>query len=251
MSCARQPARRFSATDAMFVVTSCSNTRRRNVKKLYVLAVLAFCMSGPSHASAATVLDQDFCPSDRRTTIWAVVGDQGTYAHDIRPAQTFTVGLTGSLSRIEFPRWDRGSKSPNELTWSVRTIQPSGLPPNNVLLSGVCTTPSSNTTPISISIASSGGLSVTAGQRLAILLQVAQLPQNAGAGCEIHGNNDTYFPGYTLGAKCGQTTTGQWTLSAGYDLFFRTYVESVPEPSSLLAISAGLIPLLYLRRRRS
>lgn len=223
------------------------------MKIFCVLLILAICAIGALDVAAAPNLDQDFCLPDSLTSMWAVIGDEGTWSSDIHQAQTFTVGITGTLCKIEFPRWMIWESNPPELTWEVITTSSDGYPSNNVLASGVTAVPASDNDPITINIGASERLFVMCGQRLAISLEVARLPENVGSGCEIAGSYIICWPeGYQSGALFNKYASGEWIEDNGSDLFFKTYVEPVPEPSSILTLLSGIAGFggLALRRRK-
>ncbi len=208
--------------------------------------------------SSSLILDQSF--------EWespAHYGGFGSASMGKRQAQTFTVGVTGSLRRIEIavrPEGEREEMNTDQIEiFLVQTV--SGLPnlnPASMLAS------SSETIPTPGSVLVQGGennrfqdfhwaqfdlppTSVVSGELLAIVLST-----------EInHGYHwAASFPGsYLYGRGLRGSSEGIYAEPPinfqHRDWLFRTYVVPIPEPSGALLLALGTITLCAIRKRRS
>lgn len=223
------------------------------MKSLSVLLTLGLVAIAASGALCNTALDQDFFPAGVSPSIWTIVGDEGDWASNACVAQSFLAGASGNLKTIEFPIWEVWMSSPPQITWSITTMTSGGYPQGTALASGITTTPIDTSSPIVISIADNQNVAIVKGQQLAVCLSVARLPANTGMGCEIAGSDLTFWrPGYAGGSIFYRSSTGNWVRQSGCDLFFRSYVDVVPEPSSLLALICGVGGMIggILKRRK-
>jgi hypothetical protein len=202
-------------------------------------------------ATAADELDQSY---NGFTTTLGLIGLGG--AQELHRAQTFNVGLTGTLTRIETPVTQGGTSFP--LIAEIRTTT-AGVPdaPNggaNVL--GTVVIPASSI-PVYIPpippepIApqafveidfSSQAIHVTAGQSLALVLRTDD-PSNFAY------QWDMVNLGEYAGGGAFLSLDGVWQAeNPSVDHRFRTFVQ-IPEPSaSLLTLAFALIGVIQRRR---
>lgn len=162
--------------------------------------------------------------------------------------QSFTVGLPGYLTEIDF-QLGRQAAVVQPLQVQVRLANGDlpDLDPSGLLFSGsiapadvpILTFTGSFTT--SISLGSAPPL-VTPGEKLVVLLSTTDPNW-------YNWDNSGYFNSnpYPNGTSIEQTPTiPNWTAVANWDFGFQTWVAPVPEPSALLPV--GLL-ILALRRR--
>jgi len=156
--------------------------------------------------------------------------------------QSFTVGLAGSLTRIDF-QLGRNAGTTQPLQVELRTASGDlpNLAPSALLFSGsiaaanvpVLTFTSSFTTSIDLS---SAAPTVTAGEKLVLLLSSSD-------GDWYNWNNSGYFNSnpYPNGSAIQLSSPNNWGTMDSWDFGFRTWVAQVPEPSSLLPVSLLLM----------
>ena len=162
--------------------------------------------------------------------------------------QSFTVGLAGSLTRIDF-QLGRNSGTTQPLQVELRTASGDlpDLAPSALLFSGtiaaadvpILTFTSSFTASIDLS---SAAPVVTPGEKLVVLLSSSDSDwynwDNSG-----YFNSNPYTNGTSV--KLGYPDYSNWVTLDNWDFGFRTWVVPVPEPSVLLPV--GLL-ILALRR---
>lgn len=165
-------------------------------------------------------------------------------------AQTFTVGITGTLTRVDVDI-SRGSTA--DLLFDIRpTVAGVPVESDGITLAAV-TVPASNipTTRGFFSVdINSFGVSVTAGEILAIVLR-SDLDQVLDYTWYGH-----TIDGYALGHHFFRHPPGWprptwWSDVAGSDLGFKTFVEPVPVPSTLLLLGSGMIGVIGLMKKKS
>ena len=197
---------------------------------------------------AAQVLDQSFQPSGPLISTGTSSGQA--------LAQTFTVGVGGTLTRFDAWIVYSGERYPvPPVTWEILPTS-NGVPVESDTASLASGTFLSSVAPqnwsfYTIDLASP--ISVSAGEVLAIVLSTP--PGYNGVSVSWQGEAQYPYPdGYAfVGTPVGVPGVNEtaWSTSflAGYDLGFRTYVQPVPEPSSVFLVFVGVCALLAIRRR--
>ncbi len=192
---------------------------------------------------AAPVIDQQHTPSGNFPAF--------AVANDRTQIQTFTVGITGAVTRIDV-QVSREPLTVENLVLSLWSTDAAGLPQARLATESVAATDPAFTStgprpliPFDLAV---GGVEVTAGELLAI-----ELNSNAA-------NNPPFFNERYLWEIGGQydrgtayTQIGSSFFTQSGDFHFRTFVTSVPEPGTLVLLSTGLGGLLAYgwRRRRA
>ncbi|HEX4143778.1 MAG TPA: PEP-CTERM sorting domain-containing protein [Pirellulales bacterium] len=189
---------------------------------LVALLLTALAAVVPLSAAKASVLDQ----SD-------IAGMAGVSA-DGSLAQTFTVGITGTLSSVELKMDLFG----NSAECMIATTNAEGVPTNTIL--GEASYPSGNDAfggqwiPFNFS----PGIPVHVGELLAIEVPSAGISWGADAGATYAGGAEYWY------------TFSEWGPGGSYDMNFQTFVIPAPEPSSLVLLVGGAAGLLLAARRR-
>ena len=200
-------------------------------------------------SSAMTILDQS-----------SEIGTQlGTLGQPDN-AQTFTVGLQGTLAEVQV-QVQRNSANADDLVLDVReTSAGTPLEDDTNVLAGTtisaASLPFNTPTWVSFDV-SSFGIDVDVGDILAIALRVPTTTDpanyfwigNAGgdpyAGGQRWGRSDTWS-----GGVLGGTWNGSFAEFATTDMNFRTFVEPVPIPPTFLLFGSGLLGLIGVSRRK-
>lgn len=165
-------------------------------------------------------------------------------------AQTFTNGITGTLTRVDVIIGADVAQS-GDLYFDVRPTV-GGRPVENNAASLIDIVIPRESLPtlgredwVEIDV-SSFALAVTAGDLLAIVLRD---PESTGqrffSFSWLEGNGG---PGYPRGKAFGRTAGVGWDANDN-DHGFRTFVEPIPEPSTVLLLGLGLAGLATSRRR--
>jgi hypothetical protein len=204
-------------------------------------------------AFADPVVDQSYLPGAFDST--AQIGQQ---FGDVDWAQTFTVGVTGTLTSVDV-QIAKGSTTGSDLVVDVRTTT-GGVPSSDAGILATMSVPASavSTSP-TFSLFSvdftAFNLGVNTGDVLAVVL--------SSAATDNYLWRATSANGYS-GGGAFNFSLGSWNTSSSFgDLMFQTWVEptptddqgggdgdgQMPEPS-LLALAAAGLALARLRRRR-
>ena len=192
---------------------------------------------------ADPILDQEYDPSSTNST--AYIG--GTSSVDW--SQTFDVGTTGTLTDIEVKIFKGSTSVTGALLFDVRKTS-SGTPTesdtgSDILFSASIAAGDIGTTASFFNIdLGSGAFSVASGDVLAIVLRSADSTLGA---YQWKGTNTD---GYSDGGAYTRLGTGTWHTNTIKDFAFRTFVDPVPEPSTIVLLGAGLL-VVALRARRS
>lgn len=221
------------------------NNSSRSLRAIVALGI-AVASAG---AGATPILDQSF-----EEHISATGGGQGI-------AQTFTAGVTGTLTRVDIFAEQLTAISLGILGTTGNVPTPFSVALGTVPLADMPFTGFGSWVSVDVSALD---ISVTSGDLLAWAL-VGTQAQVGGSDFLVPG--DRYTGGEAFGGRTIVITPGQppvffppgevWAPALApplvVDLAFRTYVEprTVPEPSTLALLAAGALMLLPLRRRSS
>jgi hypothetical protein len=212
-----------------------------------VLLLLFICLAGTA-SQATPVLDQ---VSDGTTIAIAAGISSGN-----DKAQTFTVGLTGYLTEVDLKLfYNNPSPSTYDVLFDLRTTE-GGVPSElntgaNVLFNGVIPASAVPPTPHSIdelpwTILNLGlPIPVTAGEVLSFCLRTDE-PVSGPANYLLAGAST-----YAAGSLYYRNLTSQPTWGPIFsDIYFRTWVDPVPIPPTVILLGSGLAGLILLRWRR-
>jgi hypothetical protein len=135
-----------------------------------VALLAAPALTHPPAALAGTEVADATCP-----------GDPGVGYSGRRLGETFTVQHSGLLSRATFVVTNGGS-TPQDYTVTIRTLDDQGRPTSNVIATGTASqvAPATEYSGKTVSVSFSPAPSVTAGQFLAISVEVPSGNTNAG-----------------------------------------------------------------------
>src|SRR5262249_2992028 len=179
------------------------------------VAMLVAALYPASLQGASAVLDQSVVPTNPPCCAFGV-----NSSFPLDSAQTFTVGVTGLLSRVDvFTNLESG---PGPFHWDVRPVSASGAPLDSnalALASGSFNMPSNGSSFVALDL-SANPVAVSAGQKLAIVLSTPN-------GSFGWGLSDAGYAGGDAWQRSGTFNNGfAWitNLQPGNDLGFRTFV---------------------------
>ena len=194
-----------------------------------LLAVCLYCMTFAAAVSASPVLDQEhFDPADTFSAL--------SVANDRTQVQTFTVGVSGLLSRIDV-KVGRREHTTEDLQFTLFSTGPSGLPQDAMATVHV---PASAADPdllrkfVSFDV-QSFSLDVAAGDLLAIALNT-----NAPNVPPRYTERYEWEIGGRYGKGAAYSKIGPLYFRKDEDFYFRSFV-SVPEPSTVCLIAVFLV----------
>jgi hypothetical protein len=153
-------------------------------------------------------------------------------------AQTFTVGVTGALSRLDFEI----AGATSAFIFDIRPTDAFGVPVENdglALVAGVIPSSAVPAPGALLQIGFGSALPVNAGDVLAFSLR--------GGTRTMRLPDSTLAPDYVGGASFYRPPASTWQPLAALgfgDVNFRTYVTVVPEPSSVVLLALGLLSLV-------
>jgi hypothetical protein len=197
-------------------------------------------------ARAAVLLDQSFDPTGQVTVNAGIAGFNANQER----AQTFRVGRTGLLTRV-----DIFSKvfapATGSLIMDIRGTVAGGAPDPAITPLGVLSTASVPATSMPggsggfVTFALNTPLPVTAGTTLAIDL-------HASPGASTFGLLGTTGDPYPFGKAYEREITNHgWGSGIAFDIGFQTFVETVPLPTGLSSGTVIAVSMLAARRCRS
>lgn len=169
-------------------------------------------------------------------------------------AQTFTVGLTGQLTRVDVKirKEENPPLSPGPISPLLLDIRPtaSGAPQeaDSPVLASASIAPATIPTVLGFVSIDLSPIAVNAGDVLAIALLVS--PGETGSFRWAGTSTDAYGGGRFFARNAAPPA--DVFAPFGSDLVFRTFVDTatVPEPATLTIFGIGLTGLGLLRRRR-
>ena len=213
--------------------------RDRAMASFLVVGAVLFSFSAPL---SATVVDQNFATTDdpNHSTGLGIV--------TTALAQTFTVGVTGTLASVEFNVL-KTSGTTGDLSFDIRSLV-GGVPEllmadaltTSTISSSLINTAGGAWTTISVDV-SAANIAVATGDMFAFVL-------NSPIGESFSVQTD-YTNAYAGGQRYSQNGDGNFFFgSFSADLAFKTTVTSVPEPTIITLFALGLIGLGIARGRQ-
>lgn len=218
---------------------------------LTLLGAVSFVASTTS-AHAQTLDQSNLIPSATSVVDAAIVTGQ-------QLAQTFTVGLTGVLARVDLPLY-KNAAATGDITLAIRTA-PGGIPNSDnaqslfetvIPLSSLPTHEfGPDTLPLTPINVSAGNIAVIPGQVLSISLS------RTGAGSPPwaiwrYSVDDTYSggDGFLRSGDSDAWTSIPVAGDAGFQTYVTTAASAAPEPGTLALLALGSLPMVGVVRRR-
>jgi hypothetical protein len=204
-----------------------------------LMLVLTSLISSPAFPSIIDSLDQEFALGD------PALQSRLSFTRGPEYAQSFTVGESGLLSRVELNLLALNRDMP--VTLRLYDMSNS-LPHDSLATAEAVVTKSSNPAWIEFDL-SAAGILVEPGQVYAIGLSTAEVDY-VGWISSLWSNPPVTYDGGSIFTRISQNVN--WVGLAKYpntDLEFRTYV-AIPEPSTLALLLTAVGGLLYWRRSR-
>lgn len=223
--------------------------------KFRVFFASVFVVSISTSVSAAVILDQMSAPAT--TDFGAFLEDvSSVYGDNAYQAQTFTVGVNGTLDHIDV-LLGAADPSSGSFTFELRSTNGAGAPDYTGLALATATANydlTSSTETYTTLDFSSAGIAVSAGDSFAIV-------GLTGSGVGLSGPHAANWLGsdtdpYSGGAYYASFFADPGTMlidgTAGYDLNFRTYVDTsvVPVPATVWLFGSGLIGMIGVAKRK-
>jgi hypothetical protein len=198
-----------------------------------VTASAVFILVLTTHLSTSSpILDQSFEPATLSRFLGIGPGTSG--------AQTFTVGITGILTEVDVLVERNGGAG---LRFDIRPTV-NGVPVENDAMTLASITVPASTVPFPASFldfdVSSFGILISQGEILAMVLS-----DNS----RWFGTPNDPYPGGAAYFRFADTTFTP--VFDNLDVGFKTFVEPIPEPSTLALLGIGVIGLGFLRSRRA
>jgi hypothetical protein len=237
-----------------YAISTYFNAWHRRGLLMKILSVTALIYAAfnvlPQVIYALPIVDQAFVPSPSAAYVGMV---EATYATETESAQTFTVGLTGQLTKVEVKVSRYASFTGPLGVFVVPTI--GGVPDDTTVLGysvfagdTISTAWNNNDSNWLAVDLTSFGISVSSGDVLAIVLATDNPSLFIEGLYAWHGDSGNPYSGGNL--FWTTNASPDWTAVSDADLGFRTFVESrsgmVPEPSTLVLLVSGLIIVFCL-----
>ncbi len=224
---------------------------------MVVVAVLCLVFGFSGQGAATVILDQQNVIPISLNSYQTDESTQQTLGTYSEFAQTFTVGVSGTLVGIDVEVFHGTFTNGNAQVALVTTG--AGVPDSSVLASwGITRAGSSDTVGSFVSLdLGASAFAVAPGQVYAIEFSWNPPSGQTFSGFYwVRGTSDTYAGGDAFSRNFGANPTA-WTPNAlepnSYDYGFRTFVDvptPIPEPSTMFLLGSGLIGLVRYGRKK-
>jgi hypothetical protein len=202
------------------------------ISRFVIAATLAFALGGTANAHAAIVLDQDNFPVATSPLETGLSSPDNSF----RRAQTFTVGVSGTLAKI-------GVVIRGNASVALRILGTSGGIPLSTSLGEATAN-------------AAGAGALTFFDLVALDLEVVAGDVLAFEPVQLDGWGSSHFPSSYAGGQLHYINTRSgivdWRATPNHDFGFETYVSivDVPAPGALMLFAGSLALLALCRRRR-